>query len=179
MVPNDEFFNFEEALEELRLKEEELKKLVSEGEIRAFRDGDTMRLRKSDVETLKGELFGGEVVLDGGDDLVFEDDAGFDDPGMATEEISEMDTLLEEDVEDVGEIDLEDEIETVAAVASAAAPRRVQIEEPETEGTGFLFAAIATAIVLIVAFPVIYSVSSGDVGGMAEAIAGMITELPK
>lgn len=180
MAPNEEFFNFEEALEELRLKEEELKKLVSEGEIRAFRDGDTMRLRRTDVESLKGELFGGEVVLDGGDDLVFEDDAGFDDPGMATEEISEMDTLLEEDVEDVGEIDMEDAVETVATVAGAGASRRsVAAAEPETEGTGFLIAAMGTTFVMICALPVIYSVSSGDMGGLAESIAGIFTTITK
>ena len=47
---SDEFYNFERALDELKLKEEELKRLVSEGEIRAFREGDTMRLRRADVE---------------------------------------------------------------------------------------------------------------------------------
>ena len=48
----EEFFSFDEALDQLRLKEEELKRLVSEGEIRAFRDGETMKLRRTDVETL-------------------------------------------------------------------------------------------------------------------------------
>ena len=57
----EEFFSFEQALDELRLKEEELKRLVSEGEIRAFREGETMKLRKADVENLRSEL-SGEVV---------------------------------------------------------------------------------------------------------------------
>ena len=54
-MAEDRFYSFEEALKELRLKEEELKRLVSEGEIRAFRQGDTMRLRQSDVEALVGD----------------------------------------------------------------------------------------------------------------------------
>ncbi|MGK0220315.1 MAG: excisionase family DNA binding protein, partial [Planctomycetota bacterium] len=52
----DEFFSFDVDRDELRLKEEELKRLVSEGEIRAFRKGDTMKLRRSDVESLRSEL---------------------------------------------------------------------------------------------------------------------------
>ena len=70
-----------------------------------------MKLRQSDVENLKTELMGGDVVDLGGPDeeLVFEDELAFDETGMATEEISEMDTILEDDVEDVGEIELEDE----------------------------------------------------------------------
>ena len=83
----DEFFSFDEALDKLRLKEEELKRLVSEGEIRAFRQGDTMKLRKGDVEALKSELTGGEVVDLGepSEELVFEDDGLLDEAGMATE----------------------------------------------------------------------------------------------
>ena len=116
----DQFFSFDEALSELRLKEEELKRLVSEGEIRAFRDGDTMKLRRMDVENLRNELSGGDVVDLGGvsEELVFEDDADLsDEAGMATEEISDVDTIIEDDVEDVGEIDLDDEEEEVVTAA--------------------------------------------------------------
>ena len=86
----------EEALKEVRLKEEERKRLVSEGEIRAFREGDTRKLRKADVENLRAELSGGEVV-DLGDvkeELVFEDDVEVvEDTGMATQEIGDVDTV--------------------------------------------------------------------------------------
>ena len=61
-MADDQFLSFEDALDKLRLQEEELKRLVSEGEIRAFREGDTMRLRRTDVESLRAELSGGEVV---------------------------------------------------------------------------------------------------------------------
>jgi len=180
----DEFFSFEEALKELRLKEEELKRLVSEGEIRAFREGETMRLRKQDVENLRNELSGGEVVDLGGvdEELVFEDDADLD-AGMATEEISEADTILEEDVEDVGEVELErEERVTVkrkgAAPAPAARSRRavpvaVTVEEGPDEGNGMRIALILTSLVMVLALPVCLAAASGNVSSIAKGIAGI------
>lgn len=47
------YFSLEEVLEELRIEEAELKRLVSEGEIRAFRDADRMKFRKSDIEAIR------------------------------------------------------------------------------------------------------------------------------
>ena len=172
----EEFYSFNEALDQLRLKEEELKRLVSEGEIRAFRDGDTMQLRKQDVENLKSELMGGDVIDLGGagEDLVFEDDADLGDAGMATEEISEMDTLLEDDVEDVGEIDLEDEEAAVAAapVRRTSAIAAAKVEE-EHEGMGMRALLILTSAVLLLALPVAISVSTGNPSGIAKSIAGI------
>ncbi len=182
-MAEEEFYNFEEALGELRLKEEELKRLVSEGEIRAFRDGDTMRLRKSDVENLKNELLGGEIVDlgRGAEELVFEDDADLEEAGMATEEISEMDTLLEEDVEDVGEVELaEEEEEEAAARPVRRAPVLVAAQaEPAQEGMGLRIAAIATTAVLVLAIPVSLALSKGVASEVAKSIAGVFgAEIP-
>ncbi len=163
-----EFMSFEDALKELRLKEEELKRLVSEGEIRAFREGDTMKLRKSDVQNLRGELSGGEVVDLGGagEELVFEDDSDLD-AGMATEEIAQADTILEEDVEDVG-------VETVGAGRTRRpSPTRSTPVVEEVEGMGWRIALIMTTLLLILAFPVVISVGSGSAGDMAKGVAGM------
>jgi excisionase family DNA binding protein len=181
----DEFFSFEEALKELRLKEEELKRLVSEGEIRAFREGETMRLRRQDVENLRNELSGGEVVDLGGvdEELVFEDDADLD-AGMATEEISEADTILEEDVEDVGEVELEREervtVKRKGAAAPApaarsrrAAPVAVVVEEAPDEGNGMRIALILTSLVMVLALPVCLAAASGNVSSIARGIAGI------
>ncbi|MDP6519051.1 MAG: hypothetical protein QF411_04045, partial [Planctomycetota bacterium] len=120
-MAENEFFSFEEALDKLRLKDEELKRLVSEGEIRAFREGDTMKLRRSDVDSLRSDLSGEVVsVADAGEEVVFEDAVDLDDEaGMATQEITDVDTLIE-DVEDVGEIDLAEEED----IAEAAPVRR-------------------------------------------------------
>lgn len=169
----EEFYSFTEALKHLRLKEEELKRLVSEGEIRAFRDGDTMQLRKQDVENLRSELMGGEVIDLGGagEDLVFEDDADLGDAGMATEEISEMDTLLEEDVEDVGEIELEEEEEpAVVPVRRAAA---VVVEEEPTESMLDRVFLVGTTLVMLLVLPIVISVSSGKASDIAKMIAGV------
>jgi excisionase family DNA binding protein len=174
-VANEEFYNFEEALDQLRLKEEELKRLVSEGEIRAFREGETMRLRRADVENLKRELGGGEVVdLDGvGEELVFEDDAVFEEAGMATEEISEMDTLLDEDVDDVDDVEeLEIEEESAAAVRRPAAAAIKPVDEAP-ENLLFRSLAVVTSLILLLAFPLTISLSSGSVSEIAKSIAGM------
>ena len=172
-----EFLSFEEALHELRLKEEELKRLVSEGEIRAFRDGETMKLRKSDVENLRSELSGGEVVDLGNasEELVFEDDTDLD-AGMATEEISEADTLLEEDVEDVGEVELEQPARPAARRTAAVGRTSVKVEaEEQDEGIGLKAVLILTAVVMIVALPVILAVSSGEVSDVAKGVAGVFS----
>ena len=169
----DEFFSFDEALDELRLQEDELKRLVSEGDIRAFRKGDTMKLRRSDVDALRRELSGGDVVdlNEPAEELVFEDDAvGDEESGMATQEISDVDTLIDEEV---GELELEEE-EAPAAASRAKRARPVAIaEEEEVEGMGIRAAMIATAIVFILGLPVALAVSSGKADGIAKSVAEM------
>ena len=46
---NDDFVSFEKALRDLSMQSAELKKLVSEGEIRAFRDGQSMKFKREDI----------------------------------------------------------------------------------------------------------------------------------
>jgi excisionase family DNA binding protein len=184
-VPEQDFFSFDEALNQLNLREEELKRLVSEGEIRAFREGDTMKLRRADVETLKKELMGGEVVDLGGsgEDLVFEDDLELEETGMATEEISDMDTLLEDEVEDVGEValeteevvELEEEVDEDGEPVAVTSVRRTTtvaaVEEPD-EGVFMRAVAILTAVVLLMAIPVVAGITLDSPSSMATSIAG-------
>jgi excisionase family DNA binding protein len=182
----EDFYSFEEALRELRLKEEELKRLVSEGEIRAFRQGDTMRLRKTDVHNLRSELSGGEVVDLGGvsEELVFEDDADLE-TGMATEEISEADTILEDDVEDVGELQLEPErrvrpgrgVGAVAPTRRATTVATTQVVEEEAEEPMWVRGVmILTTFVLVLAMPVCLAAVTGNASGIAKGIAGLFGE---
>ncbi len=188
MAEKDQFYSFEEALKELRLKEEELKRLVSEGEIRAFREGDTMKLRRADVENLRSELSGGEVVDLGEvtEELVFEDDADLaTETGMATEEISDVDTIIEDDVEDVGEIEIEPqgeaaEIEAVEAAdelepAATETVRRREVVEVEapTENVLIRSVLVLTTLLLILALPLCLSAGSGVASGVAQSIASM------
>jgi len=85
---SEDFLSFEKALRELKMRSEELKKLVSEGEIRAFRDGESMKFRAEDIQALASKAEG-ETKLSFADSLE-------DDTGMVTEQISEEDTLLAE-----------------------------------------------------------------------------------
>jgi excisionase family DNA binding protein len=175
VAEKEQFYSFEEALKELRLKEEELKRLVSEGEIRAFREGDTMRLRRADVETLRKELGGGEVV-DLGDvqeDLVFEDDvpvaedAGMatQEIGMATEELGEAETVIEEPAA---------EEEAAAAPVQARAPRAAAAAVAEDYEGGVLRALLVlTSVVLIVGLPLALAISTGKMNAVAGAVAGL------
>ena len=186
-MAEEEFYNFDEALDQLNLKEEELKRLVSEGEIRAFREGDTMKLRRNDVETLKSELMGGDIVDLGssGEELVFEDDLELDDAGMATEEISEMDTLVDPAmIEDVGveDMDIEEvgladtaEVDVELEPAGAAPVVRRGGAQQEDQGEGPLFRAvlILTTVALVLAIPLVVSITKGNTGAIAESVAGM------
>ena len=202
-MAEQEFYSFDEALKQLRLKEEELKRLVSEGEIRAFREGGTMKLRRTDVESLRTELSGGEVV-DLGDvkeELVFEDDVQSE-AGMATQEISDVETILDEPVEEVAvaetapEVTLEEESlvleETEAEVEEGAEPeeatavagrartsRPAPRPAPEVEGPvepGLVrVALLLTALLCLLALPIVLSsgtVPSSIAGGIASMFGG-------
>jgi hypothetical protein len=60
---NDEFMSFEKARKELGLKEDELKRLVSDGEIRGFRDKGQTVFRKEDIRSLKDALAQQPVIV--------------------------------------------------------------------------------------------------------------------
>jgi hypothetical protein len=63
MPKSDEFYTFDEVIRELKLSEEELKKMVSEGEIRAFKDEDKMKFKKQDIEAKKSENITDPTVI--------------------------------------------------------------------------------------------------------------------
>ena len=179
-MPKDDFYDFDKALERLGLEAEELKRLVSEGEIRAFREGETMKLRRTDVETLRHELSGGEVVDLGEvrEELVFEDDADLvDETGMATEEISNVETIIEDDVPDVGEIEIEEEV--VAEVEDedlepATITLRTEIvDESGYESAGLRLLMVLTSLLLVLAVPLALSATSGRPSAVSNAIAGL------
>jgi excisionase family DNA binding protein len=49
-----EFYSFDEVLRQLNIDENRLKRLVSEGEIRAFREGDQMKFKRAEIDGLAG-----------------------------------------------------------------------------------------------------------------------------
>ncbi|MHC4600699.1 MAG: hypothetical protein ACYS47_17030, partial [Planctomycetota bacterium] len=134
-----EYYSFEKVLKELQMDEDELKRLVSEGQIRAFRDEDKMKFRADDIVGLKkGRQTEPTIILppsddaEGGDDIMLVDDdtdetlldledLGADDIGESDEtsipsldmdeDDSSADTLTEELVFD-DDLGLEDGAET-------------------------------------------------------------------
>jgi excisionase family DNA binding protein len=168
----EDYLSFEQALDALKLKEEELKRLVSEGEIRAFRQGDTMRLRRADVDSLRSELSGGEVVDLGENapELVFEDEGDVQ-AGMATEELTEVETIIDEPA---AETVTDADAETIVDDEVEPEPAAVVEEEGIPEGALTLVAAVLAAAVLLVALPIVISISSGESGAFAASIAGLL-----
>ena len=129
MAKSGEFYTFDEVVRQLKIDENKLKRLVSEGEISAFREGDVMKFKRTEIDKIAtkdggsetSETVLSEITLEDEapafeesgetltDDLVFEssdtgaDKVGLDDPaGMATEELSSQDTFIEDVSDDVG-----------------------------------------------------------------------------
>lgn len=168
-----EFASFEDALKKLELEEEDLKRLISAGEIRAFREGSKMHLRAEDVDKVAQQLGIGSKVGESGKSLVVEDLTlgGPSEEGMSTTQLSEEDTLLD-DVEtvDVGE-------EAAPAVASGAA-RRTRTVEADTpkESTGMLAAAVLTTVLLVFAIPFAIGMLTAQSTGLTSGVVGMFAQ---
>lgn len=96
------YYSFEEVLSELQIDEEELKRLVSQGELRGFRDGASMKFRTEDVDRLKkGRETEPTIILTDSDaeiSLPTEQDLVVD------EEARERETVLNMDVFDTEEL---------------------------------------------------------------------------
>ena len=145
---SEEFVSFEKALRDLKMQGDDLKKLVSEGGIRAFRDGPSMKFKREDLEALKASQIGD-------DDLVFAEDLE-DDTGMVTEELSDEDTLLAED-------DYEEDVPEAAPVRRGSARARASAAEEGAAASepGWVTAvAILAAVVMIYGLMVVYSVTT-------------------
>jgi len=142
-----EFYTFDEVLRQLNIDENRLKRLVSEGEIRAFREGDQMKFKRAEIDNLAGKSGRGgssdtslsEISLEDepagrkkglGDDLLDEPDLTKK-AGMKTAEISSQDTFIDKGG-DVGmstePIDFTEEVageeaEEISGDVSAKGPR--------------------------------------------------------
>ncbi len=115
-----EFYNFDEVLRQLNIDENRLKRLVSEGEIRAFREGGAMKFKRVEIDGLAGRAGRGsqtsetsltEISLEDdsqptvnvgagagdtlSDDLLAEPDLTAS-GGLQTAEISSQDTFIDQ-----------------------------------------------------------------------------------
>jgi excisionase family DNA binding protein len=148
----DDYISFEKALAELNLREEDLRRMVSEGDIRAFREGASMRFRREDIDALASKRKGEE-------DLMFADSLE-DDTGMVTEEISDEDTLLAEDDVEEAKSTKTAQVRPRRASAIAAA---VETEPKEPGWVTVL--AVAGCVVCMYGLFVLYSIAANTPPG--------------
>ncbi len=187
-----DYYSFEDVLKDLSMEEDELKRLVSAGEIRAFRDNETMRFKAEDVERLKDqddELDDLDLELDLGDDAEFElEETDLEDDGGDLV-IEDLDDLLDEPEEidlveaaeelEVEELDLAPEkparrgrgaaAAAAAAGSAAGAPRAsrkvgaaAREEDTETEGGLMVSLLVVGAAILLFANFVVFSAVAGS-----------------
>ncbi|MBE7492150.1 MAG: hypothetical protein HS108_10395 [Planctomycetes bacterium] len=104
-MPN--YKSFDDVLKELDMDEDELKRLVSEGQIRAFRDDDRMKFRSEDVASLARQRVPGS----GGDDL----DLGETQLGGEGLEVVEEET--DETLLDLGNLSQDQDFEDTGATS--------------------------------------------------------------
>ena len=123
MAKSGEFYSFDEVLRRLSIDENRLKRLVSEGEIRAFREGDQMKFKKGEIDNLAGKGGRGGTSDTSLSEISLEDDAPkggkkgggetltddlLEEPdltqrgGMRTAEISSQDTFIDKGGDQVG-----------------------------------------------------------------------------
>ena len=196
MPKSGEFYSFDEVLKRLKIDEQRLKKLVSEGEIRAFREGAEMKFRKMDIDNMDRTrpVAGSEdataaVDLSAGgvqqsetltDDLIFDegDDVGNKEAGMATAEISSQDTFVDEGVgmsteplEEPGEpapAAKKKGPKTSAGPATRSRATRTEEDDAPVE-TGWAVALALSAVVLLGAVFVTWDVAQSDRGTAAAS----------
>ena len=166
------YSSFEDALRKLELEEDDLKRLISAGEIRAFREGSKMHLRAEDVDKVAKQLGIGSQVSekDSGQSLAVEDLSlgATGEEGMSTTQLTEEDTLLD----DVETVDVGQE---AAAAAPIVAGRRAKGAEAVTqeESTGVLFAAIVTTLLLVFSIPFAIGMVSARSTGVTSGVVGI------
>ena len=180
-MADKEYYSFEEVLKDLKLEENELKRLVSAGEIRAFRDKNTMRFKAEDVARLRTTgPESGDVELD---DLDLDLDDAAPPAPIAEEEPAEelvledapAEATVVEEIELTSEETVEPARPTRASREAKRAPRVAVVEEVEPKDSPLLVGALlAGEILLLIAAIVIFDAVSGTFSNpVSAAVANM------
>jgi len=170
-VSDSDFYSFDKALDKLSLDEEDLKRLISAGEIRAFRDGSKMRLRAEDVSRVAQDL-GAVDESDAGEVLEVEEVSFDGDDGMVTTQLSEEDTLLDDGFE-LEEVEMEEAAPAAAprARAGRASSARAAAEpEAENMSGGLLMATVVTTGILVFGVAFVFAALDARSSGMTESV---------
>ena len=174
-MPDKDYYSFDEVLSDLRMEEDELKRLVSAGEIRAFRDQDTMRFKAADVQRLKAEPaadegFDEDLELDLEDELDLGDELG-DELDLGEPDAGD-ELVLDDDGPE--ELDLAAAASPRAGVPQRSAPRSQAAAAAEaSDSPGMLFMLALSFILLIFA----NFAALGAVAGRANALTGFIADM--
>jgi hypothetical protein len=177
--------SFEDALQRLQLEEEDLKRLISAGEIRAFREGSNMRLDIADVDKVAEQLGIGSAVSEADTSSVVEvEELSLDnaDDGMVTTQLSEEDTLLDAVVEEVPVEEAAPAAESSRRQRNSGGKKRgakvtvLPAVEMTDEGGGLRAALICTAIVLVFAIPFAIGMISGHSSGVTSGVVEMLSK---
>ena len=184
-VSDKEYYSFEDVLKDLKLEENELKRLVSAGEIRAFRDKNTMRFKAEDIARLRtSPNEPQDMQLD---DLELDLDDTAAAPAEQSAEVEELvleETVVEESAPEVEELDLAAEPEpaprargrdrAVSRRAPAEPVATVVVAEPEgATSPAMLGALIVGVVLLILANFVILDAVTGKSTGLTSGVAGI------
>jgi hypothetical protein len=197
VADREDFLSFDNALRELQLNEEQLKRLVSEGEIRAIRgEHNTMRFRREEIDRLKADTgktiqYTEESSDTLTDDLLFDeaDDLEVEDEGMATAQISSEDTFVGDDG-DAGEpAPLAPRTETSpgASRGSTGSIRRTTGRSTRMRaatvsrttsgiGMGVVAMLIVTSLICLYVLPVVWDLANDTLSKPVSGIASFCGE---
>ncbi len=178
-MSDSEFASFDDALKKLELEEEDLKRLISAGEIRAFREGSNMRLRVEDVAKVADQLgIGGTVAEEDAGEVLEVEDLVLDEAeeGMATTQLSEEDTLLDEPVAEV-QVAKEAPVaprRSSAGARSGRASAAAATASLSDEGGGMRAAIICTSLLMLFGIAFAIGMISGETSGITSGIVDMV-----
>jgi excisionase family DNA binding protein len=178
-LSDSDFYSFDKALNKLSLDEDDLKRLISAGEIRAFRDGSKMRLRAEDVSRVASDL---GVVDEGDAGQVLEvEEVSFDaDDGMVTTQLSEEDTLLDEDF-GLEEVEMEEEAAPATRASRSSRPQSSRSavaaqEEAEPMSQGMLAVTIVTTALMVWGTAFVFAALSARSTALTDSVVDMMAK---
>jgi excisionase family DNA binding protein len=180
----EEYISFEDALRRLELQDAQLKRLISENEIKAYRDGERMKLKQEDVERLRSRLVGTEGEAEATEELVFEDDEATEEPGMETVPLAEAETMVEKTVPKrpttptrpgaapaaPAKAVAAPAKKAAAPVARRAKPKQMPADDAGNEGGLMKVAMVLAFLVLVASLPFAFDNVKGKPGAISQAV---------
>ena len=195
--------DFDKVLKELQIGDDELKKLVSAGQIKAFREDDQMKFKRDDVDALKNksqdaeesdviDLLDEDDSLDTSDedltqDLSFDEDFGSELSGDEADDLLVDEVADDEEVDLVGleldEGDLDDGAGGGATARTSTRERRIvgkskisAMAEAEEEDMPqwALALSVVSVIALIFGVFIMIDIASGVPSPVVEWLVGMV-----